>query len=287
MANNARSFWHTIHIYRVGAPETLLAGLCATPDMTNFTFHAMIGITFVFDHSFTLRYESGLIVPRDNNVPQNGNYFIDTMGSLAINDENLLATFRPVAAGRRITEFPRTVRMRDGRCVITGEVSETGPASGLWHGFQAAHIFPLAHERHWEDEGYWHWITLPPRTDGTINSVQNGLLLTNTAHDLFDSYMISINPDVNISPVSLHLPLLTVSLGQLQSGTLFPWLASLWWPLSRCWLATTRQRTGRTTTSLALPPSSPHEHEALDGGYVWVVVCLVLGGCLFVDLVVG
>ncbi|OJD21951.1 hypothetical protein ACJ73_06707 [Blastomyces percursus] len=31
-----------------------------------------------------------------------------------------------------------------------------------------------------------------------INSTQNGLLLRSDVHDLFNSYMLSINPDVNI-----------------------------------------------------------------------------------------
>ena len=68
----------------------------------------------------------------------------------------------------------------------------------LWAGFEAAHIFPLAHEGHWKQHNFGRWISLQPITGGTINSVQNGLLLTWTVHQLFDIYAFSINPDVCI-----------------------------------------------------------------------------------------
>jgi hypothetical protein len=67
-----------------------------------------------------------------------------------------------------------------------------------WTGFEAAHIFPLAYEGHWTEHGYDRWITIPPKKGGTINSVQNGLLLESAIHQLFDSYSLSINPDVRI-----------------------------------------------------------------------------------------
>jgi hypothetical protein len=55
-------------------------------------------------------------------------------------------------------------------------------------GFEAAHIFPLAYEG--------HRIQPENTRGGTINSVQNGLLLRSDIHQLFDSYDLSINPDV-------------------------------------------------------------------------------------------
>jgi hypothetical protein len=63
-------------------------------------------------------------------------------------------------------------------------------------GFDAAHIFPLAHEQRWKDSGYSRWISILAADGGTINSVQNGMLLDSTIHVLFDGYDISINPDV-------------------------------------------------------------------------------------------
>jgi len=43
-----------------------------------------------------------------------------------------------------------------------------------WRGFEAAHIFPLAHDRHWTDYNYDGWISIIPGLRGSINSVQNG-----------------------------------------------------------------------------------------------------------------
>jgi hypothetical protein len=79
--------------------------------------------------------------------------------------------------------------------VISGEEAE-GADYNVWFGFEAAHIFPLAYERHWLDHNYDRWISLSPENGKKINSVQNGLLLKSDIHQLFDSYAFSINPDV-------------------------------------------------------------------------------------------
>ena len=64
--------------------------------------------------------------------------------------------------------------------------------------FEVAHIFPLAYEDIWDKSNYSSWITVPPanESDGTIHSVQNGILLSANMHALFDAYHVSINPDV-------------------------------------------------------------------------------------------
>ncbi len=67
---------------------------------------------------------------------------------------------------------------------------------GNWSGLDAAHIFPLAYERHWIQDNYGCWITIPPDDGASINSVQNGLLLRSDLHADFDNYFVSINPDV-------------------------------------------------------------------------------------------
>ncbi|PUU75492.1 hypothetical protein B9Z19DRAFT_1102938 [Tuber borchii] len=60
-------------------------------------------------------------------------------------------------------------------------------------------------------ESFFHSITVPPasESDGSINSVQNGILLTLDTHILFDCYDFSINPDdgykiVCFSPLASH-----------------------------------------------------------------------------------
>jgi len=81
--------------------------------------------------------------------------------------------------------------------VISGKVAVNAHLDS-WTGFQAARIFPLAYEGHWLEQGFSRWITIPAATGGTINSVQNGMLLDATIHSLFDTYELSINPDVRI-----------------------------------------------------------------------------------------
>ncbi|KAI5847696.1 hypothetical protein DFP73DRAFT_577626 [Morchella snyderi] len=86
------------------------------------------------------------------------------------------------------------VRERDGRCVITGE--EAANAVGTWTGFQAAHSW--LHLRKVSID-YGRWITISPAIEsaGSINSVQNGMLLRADSHALLDSYKVAINPADN------------------------------------------------------------------------------------------
>jgi len=99
---------------------------------------------------------------------------------------------------RTNNEFRDQVRERDGRCVVTKE-ENICKQFNLWAGFEAAHIFPLAYQHQWDTQGWSQQITIPPSTRpfGTINSVQNGLLLRNDIHCMFNLYYFSINPDVS------------------------------------------------------------------------------------------
>jgi len=98
-------------------------------------------------------------------------------------------------SGSRVDAFRDAVRSRDGRCVATGKKA-VNVNIGRWKGFQVAHIFPLAYETYWKANNYGDFITIPPakRSDGSINSIQNGLLLSTDVHEQFDS----INLDVCI-----------------------------------------------------------------------------------------
>ena len=104
-----------------------------------------------------------------------------------------------MATGTHTATFCDAVRARDGECVITGLQAEDAVV-GDWVGFDAAHIFPLGHESHWIENNYDRWITVPAVRGGSINSVQNGLLLRTDIHAVFDAYGFSINPDVRLSP---------------------------------------------------------------------------------------
>ena len=121
-------------------------------------------------------------------------------GPFFVNDEPWLVRTISLSTGTRIGAFRDAVRDRDRRCVVTGRPAHRAEYD-IWWGFEAAHIFPLAYEGHWKDNDYRHWITIPAATEsaGTINSVQNGMLLESAIHQLFDGYDFSINPDVCMS----------------------------------------------------------------------------------------
>lgn len=74
-------------------------------------------------------------------------------------------------------------------------------ASLFWAGFDAAHIFPLENEDLWIEQGYGRWITDMDDTAGVsgTHSLQNGLFSNVIVHQLFDMYLLSVNPDVCVS----------------------------------------------------------------------------------------
>ena len=115
------------------------------------------------------------------------------IGSITLTEEAPLLRGLSLESGTRIVSFRDAVRERDRRCVITGRpVLE--PGLGRWICFEVAHIFPLAYEDHWDQCNYSRWITAPPtnESDGSIHSVQNGMLLTRDIHALFDGYDVPI-----------------------------------------------------------------------------------------------
>lgn len=102
----------------------------------------------------------------------------------------------------RDNAFRDGVRTRDERCVISGIVNRRAPHR--WTLFEAAHIFPLEKEDYWIHENYGRWINDMDSTNGEskINSIQNGFLLQSNIHQLFDQYLVSVNPDVSYYFVS-------------------------------------------------------------------------------------
>jgi hypothetical protein len=207
-----RSGRRDVHIFDARDRNTSIGGLILTAGVTNANLHAMIEIFVIFKSEYSLQSESNVTIAKDDNsllLP--GNYYIDSDGksvfnglfSLAnllvepiqINNETPLLRTISLQTGTRVQAFTDAVRSRDGQCVITGELP-MDPEYNLWPGLEAAHIFPLAYEGIWKDHDYGRWISNIPDRGGTINSVQNGLLLRSDIHQLFDFYFFSINPDV-------------------------------------------------------------------------------------------
>ena len=190
-----------VHIYNARDTNTVLGGLFATDGMTNSNFYSMVEIVFNFDNGYTLSSESGATVQRDDHPLQAGKYFINTAGSLRVNNEPWLVGTRSVGAQAPSKRLRHAVCQRDDRCVITRQ-----PAPGARYGDLVGHsvtpIFPLAHKQHWVTHDYDRWITIPGAR-GSINSVQNGMLLREDIATLFKKYLLSINPDVSMTSIFL------------------------------------------------------------------------------------
>lgn len=67
-----------------------------------------------------------------------------------------------------------------------------------WSSVEVAHIFPLEKENLWIEWNYRKWITDKDTVRvSKINSLQNGFLLREHVHSLFDQYLVPVNPDVS------------------------------------------------------------------------------------------
>ncbi|KAH8647056.1 HNH endonuclease-domain-containing protein [Tricladium varicosporioides] len=203
-----RSKGRDVHIFDASDRNTSIGGLILTAGVTNANLYAMIEIFVIFDGEdilqnessiaiegeYILRNESSIAIEKDDSMLLPGNYYIHSSRPIKINNEAPLTRTISQQTGTRVQAFTDAVRSRDQRCVITGEEYL---GNDDWVGFEAAHIFPLAYEQHWTDHNYGCWISSIPDRGGTINSVQNGLLLESAIHQRFDIYMFSINPDDN------------------------------------------------------------------------------------------
>ncbi|KAF1810201.1 hypothetical protein P152DRAFT_401644 [Eremomyces bilateralis CBS 781.70] len=194
MPSRNRSLGRDVHIYDASDRTTVLGGLILTNGVTNANFYSMVEILVLFTTAFELQNEEGTKIQRTDDPLWPGNYYIHAAGSFAVNNESWLVRTISVSTGTRTHCFRDAVRSRDRRCVISGEVAVAAQFD-RWDSFEAAHIFPIAYEGHWKDHGYDRWITIQPDDGGAINSVQNGLLLNSGVHQLFDNYILSINPD--------------------------------------------------------------------------------------------
>ncbi|KAG9238857.1 hypothetical protein BJ875DRAFT_479915 [Amylocarpus encephaloides] len=195
-----RSKGRDVHIYDTKDPSIALGGLIPTNGITNSNFYSMVEILILFTSDFELPDEGETKIERNDDPLQPGKYNINATGLFSVHDEPWLVRTISHATGTRVQSFTDSVRSRDRRCVISGGKA-VGAYIDNWRGFQAAHIFPLAYEGHWIEYGYDRWITIRPESGGTINSVQNGMLLNSSVHQLFDSYDLSINPDDNFKIV--------------------------------------------------------------------------------------
>ena len=210
-----RSPWRNAYVYAADNRSTVLGGLWVAEGVTNANLYSMVQVFCLFTDTFDLHDSCEQLVERDGQQLRPGDYYIVTagrfllcfhhklghyllwIGSITVTDEVVLTRTPSLPSGTRVTSFSDAVRQRDRRCVITGRRAVLAHVDS-WDTFETTHIFPLAYEEYWNASEYSRWITVPPanESNGTINSVQNGVLLGSNIHCLFESYKLAINPDV-------------------------------------------------------------------------------------------
>ncbi|KAL4877863.1 hypothetical protein BJY04DRAFT_221635 [Aspergillus karnatakaensis] len=116
--------------------------------------------------------------------------------------------------------FAQRVWNRDGRCVLTGL---RGPVRNPRRLLAAAHIFPVGQLGTWTRNGYQAWITdntnpnlIAPRG---LFSAQNGLMLEQNAHTVFDDFTLGFNPNNGYRVVVFEDDVLNFGGGELNQST--------------------------------------------------------------------
>jgi hypothetical protein len=84
MPSQNRSVGRNVHIYNANDPTTVLGGLILTNGITNANFYSMVEILFIFESTFFLRDEGGVVIQRDGSQLQPGNYYIVALGRFCI-----------------------------------------------------------------------------------------------------------------------------------------------------------------------------------------------------------
>ena len=193
-----RELGRNVYIYSDKDLSTILGGLVATPGITNSNLYSMIEIILKLTKEYTLNNEAGMAIPRDDQSLKPGKYIIVTAGLLTLSDQLWLPRMSQVTTRAQDIAFVNAVRGRDRGCIITGQPAWHAEF-GLWYGFKAVHLFPPEFQENWND---YNLVELIGNPEDTINSAHNGILLESQMADLFEGYVISINPDVSITSTS-------------------------------------------------------------------------------------
>ncbi|CUS08068.1 unnamed protein product, partial [Tuber aestivum] len=196
-----RALQRNISFYDATNPQEALGGVVQNGSITEANFLDILGILLVVDGVSPLRAQgrmSNHIVSRRDVPLKTGVYNIYCDASIQISNEPWIQRLVSRFAYREKDTFRREISNRDRKCVISGIVNpESSIQAGNWAGFKAAHIFPLEREGHWIQYDYGRWITDmddAPRSS-KISSSQNGILLLAHVHQVFQQYLISVNPD--------------------------------------------------------------------------------------------
>lgn len=195
--NRARALGRDVVFSDLREPYIILGGLILTRGVTNKGFYRMVSIVLITGSIWYIQTENGNLLPDDSQPLLSGHYLIVCDDEIQVNSEPFL--YRPISpeTGTRVQSFRDAVRQRDGRCIVT-KTPNLNRQYDSWVGFETAHVYPLVYEQYWKENNFGQWITLDTASGGSINSVQNGILLLAHIHQLFDMHLFSIDPDVSL-----------------------------------------------------------------------------------------
>ncbi|EGD92176.1 hypothetical protein H112_00250 [Trichophyton rubrum D6] len=175
-------------------PGVVQGGLRAASNLTRRQLFNILNIAFRPSGGFDIsRRGSTTPLPVTDDLIEPGHYILSSTipgEDVTPSDEQYYRRTLSLSDTGRDETFRHDVRQRDGRCVITGRVNHNAGV-GLWRGFEAAHVFPLALSMIFSSCAFSNGIT----DSRGINSPNNGLLLRSDIHQMWDGYEFAINPD--------------------------------------------------------------------------------------------
>ncbi|CUS15892.1 unnamed protein product, partial [Tuber aestivum] len=209
MATN-RSLTRNVTFYNPTHPDVALGGLVQNGSITEANFLDILGILLLTGASPIRVQErmSSHILSRIETPLQTGVYHIYCDAAIQVSDEPWTPRLIAPEVTGRDSSFLNIVWNRDRKCVISRiSIPETSIRSNNWTTFEATHIFPPEHEPLWIQNNYGRWMV--HKDDATESSKiglpQNGFLLRSHLRQLFDAYLISINPDDGYKVIVLDL----------------------------------------------------------------------------------
>ncbi|CUS15899.1 unnamed protein product, partial [Tuber aestivum] len=189
-----------VSFYDAARPDVVLGGFFQNGSITEANFLDILEILLVVTGG-PLRVQeriSSHLISRTDMQLETGVYDIYCDAIIQVSDDpwthRLISHVEPVGEHG----FCHKVRHRDRKCVISGLSNpEILIQADSWIAFEAVHIFPSEHESLWIQSDYQRWITDmdDANRSSKINSPQNGFLLQSTARQMFNQYLISVNPD--------------------------------------------------------------------------------------------
>ncbi|KAG0123482.1 hypothetical protein HOY82DRAFT_619227 [Tuber indicum] len=195
-----RSGLRNTRFYDAANPEVVLAGFRQNGSISAASLLSILEILLVTDGKpvCVRARASGDIVTRNDISLEVGDYDIYCDNPIQLTNETWVQRLISDNTVDIETRFRNEIRARDRKCVISGIANpDIHIQLDMWTPFVATYIFPLEHEDVWIKSEYRRWITDMDDVAGSsnIHSAQNRFLLSATVQQLFDQYLISVNPD--------------------------------------------------------------------------------------------